>query len=153
MNEDAHAGLQDLVKNRHGLVTIAGIIVCVLLALVAGGSLLFGLVMGAVYTSGLRLGRLVSTQISENAPAENITPAKIVGPVVAAVVVGIITAIILAAIQDAVDVTPLAGDDAIATIVKSVFDSAAALALAAGVVVGGWAHGFTPSPQPPSPAS
>lgn len=141
MNEDAQKGLQDLSKNRHGLTTIAGFIVCVLLALVAGKGLLFGLVMGTVFTSGLGIGRRVSTQISLNAPSENIMPAKIIGPIAAAVVVGIITALILSAIQGAVDVSPVEGDDFVAAIVKSFFDSAAALAVAAGVIAGGWAHG------------
>jgi len=142
VNEDAQAGLQDLKKNRHGLVTIAGIVVCVLLALVTGRDLLFGLVMGAVFSSGLGIGARVATQISSNAPDENIMPAKIIGPIAAAVVVGIITALILSAIQGAVDVAPAEGDDIIATIVKSFFDSAAALAVAAGVIVGGLAPGL-----------
>lgn len=140
MNEDAQSGLRDLSKNRHGLATIVGIIVCVLLALVSGRDLLFGLVMGAVYSSGLGIGRRISTQISDNAPAENLMPAKIIGPLAGAVVVGIVTALILSVIQSAVDVSPLESDDIIATIVKSFFDSAAALAVAAGVIVGGWAH-------------
>lgn len=142
MNDDAQKGLQGLSKSRHGLSTIAGIIVCVLLALAAGKSLLFGLVMGTVYTSGLGIGRRISMQIAENAPADNIMPAKIIGPLAGAIVVGIITALVLGAIQSAVDVNPLEGDDAIATIVKSFFDSAAALAVAAGVIAGGWSHGL-----------
>ena len=139
MNEDAHTGLQNLGKSRHGLVTIAGIIVCVLLALAADRAVLFGLVMATVFSSGLGIGRRVSAQIANNAPSENIMPAKIIGPLAAAVVVGIITALVLSAIQGAVDVAPAQGDDLIATIVKSFFDSAAALALAAGVIAGGWA--------------
>ena len=140
MNENAPKGMQDLNKNRHGLTTVAGVIVCVVLALAAGKGLLFGLVMGTVYSSGLGIGRRISMQIAENAPAENMTPAKIIGPLAGAVVVGVITAIILSAIQGAVDVRPVEGDDVIATIVKSFFDSAAALALAAGVAAGGWIH-------------
>ncbi len=140
MNEEAQTGLNELSKNRHGLVTIAGIVVCVLLALVAERDLIFGLVMGTVYSSGLGIGRQVSTQIRSNAPSENITPALIIGPIAAAIVVGIITALILSAIQGAVDVSPMEGDDIIATIVKSFFDSAAALAVAAGVVAGGWTN-------------
>lgn len=142
MNEDAQQGLQDLGNSKHGLVTIVGIVVCVLLALVAGRDLVFGLVMGTVFTSGLGIGKRISTQIATNAPAENIMPAKIIGPLAGAVVVGIITALILSAIQGAIDVRPMEGDDIIASIVKSFFDSAAALAVAAGVIVGGWAHGL-----------
>ena len=142
MNENAQQGLQDLGKSKHGLVTIVGIVVCVLLALVAGKGLVFGLVMGTVYSSGLGIGRRISAQIANNAPAENIMPAKIIGPLAGAVVVGIITALILSAIQGAVDVSPMEGDDIIAIVVKSFFDSAAALAVAAGVVVGGWVHGL-----------
>ncbi len=142
MNEDAQKGLQELGKSKHGLATIAGIVVCVLLALVAGRDLIFGLVMGTVFTSGLGIGRRISAQIANNAPAENIMPAKIIGPLAGAVVVGIITALILSAIQGAVDVSPMEGDDIIAIVVKSFFDSAAALAVAAGVVVGGWVHGL-----------
>ncbi|MCY3978529.1 MAG: hypothetical protein OXG23_10560 [Chloroflexi bacterium] len=142
MNEDAQQGMQDLGKSKHGVVTIGGIVVCVLLALVGGKGLVFGLVMGTVYSSGLGIGRRISAQIADNAPAENIMPAKIIGPLAGAVVVGIITALILSAIQGAIDVSPMEGDDIIATIVKSFFDSAAALAVAAGVVAGGWAHGL-----------
>lgn len=142
MNEEAHAGMQELSKNRHGLVTIAGIVICVLLALVSGKGLVFGLVMGTVYSSGINLGRHIVKQIKANAPAEHLTPAILFGNFIAAVIVGIIIALILSAIHGAVDVSPVEGDDIIATIVKSFFDSAAALAVAAGVVVGGWVHGL-----------
>ena len=131
-----------MIKSRHGLVTIVGIIICVLLALATGRDLLFGLVMGTVFSSGLGIGKRIIAQISANAPADNIMPAKIIGPLAGAVVVGIITALILSAIQGVVDVSPAEGDDFIATIVKSFFDSAAALAVAAGVVAGGWADGL-----------
>ncbi len=140
MNEDAHKGLQDLSKNRHGLLTIGGIVICVLLALLTGRDLLFGLVMGTVASSGMNLGRHIAKQIAANAPAENQAAANIAGIFISAVIVGIITAIVLAAIQGAVDVTPAEGDDIIATIVKSFFDSAAALAVAAGLIAGGWTH-------------
>ena len=133
--------LQDLGKNLHGVATIAGVVVCVLLALLAGRGLIFGLVMGTVYSSGLGIGQRVSAQIRSNAPSENIGPALIFGPIAAAIVVGLITTLILLAIQGAVDVSPLEGDDIIAVIVKSFFDSAAAIAVAGGVIVGGWAHG------------
>lgn len=138
MNEEAHAGLNELGKNRHGLVTIGGIVVCVILALVAGRDLLFGLVMGTVLSSGMNLGRHIAKQIAANAPQENQTAANIAGILISAIIVGVITAIVLGAIQGAVDVSPMEGDDIIATIVKSFFDSAAALAVAAGVVAGGW---------------
>jgi len=140
MNEEAQSGLNELSKNRHGLVTIAGIVVCVIVALVAGRELIFGLVMGTVYSSGLGIGRRVSAEIRSNVPSESIAPALIAGPIAAAIVVGIITALILSAIQGAVDVSPMEGDDIIATIVKSFFDSAAALAVAAGVIAGGWTN-------------
>lgn len=142
MAADGEKRAQDLIKSRHGLVTIAGIVICVLLALLTGRDLLFGLVMGTVFSSGLGIGKRIIAQISANAPAENIMPAKIIGPVAGAIVVGVITALILSAIQGAVDVSPMEGDDFIATIVKSFFDSAAALAVAAGVVAGAWADGL-----------
>ncbi len=142
MHEQDSKSIHDLKKNRHGLVTIVGIIVCVLLALLTGRGFLFGLVMGTVFSSGLSIGRRIISQIKANAPEENIMAAKIAGPLAGAIVVGIITALILSAIQGAVDVTPVEGDDFIATIVKSFFDSAAALAVAAGVVAGGWADGL-----------
>ena len=141
MNEEAHAGLQELGKNRHGLVTIVGIVVCVVFALLAGRDIIFGLVMGTVYSSGLGIGRRVSEQIHSNVEGESVTPARIIGPLAAAIVVGIIITLILSAIQGAVDVNPMEGDDILATIVKSFFDSAAALAVAAGVVAGGWSYG------------
>ncbi|MDE2749019.1 MAG: hypothetical protein OXI34_08655 [Chloroflexota bacterium] len=143
MSEKTQDQIQDLKRSKHGIITVVGVIVCVLVALLAGRDLLFGLVMGTIYSSGLGIGRRVSLQISSNAPADNIMPAKIIGPIAAAVVVGIITALILSAIQGAVDVSPAEGDDIIASIVKSFFDSAAALAVAAGVIVGGLASVVT----------
>ena len=140
MSESKHNQLQALHESKHGIITVVGIIVCVLLTLMTGRDLIFGLVMGTIFTSGMGIGKRVSTQIRSNAPSENIMPALIIGPIVAAIVVGIITALILSAIQGAVDVSPLEGDDFITVIVKSFFDSAAALALAAGVIAGAWAH-------------
>ena len=140
MDANGDKDMQGAMKNRHGIVTIGGIVICVLLALITGRDLLFGLVMGAIFSSGLGIGRRIIAQISAKAPEENIMPAKIIGPLAGAIVVGIITALILSAIQGAVDVSPMEGDDFIATIVKSFFDSAAALAVAAGVVAGGWAN-------------
>ena len=142
MAADGEKGPHDLIKSRHGLVTIVGIVIAVLLALATGRDLLFGLVMGTVFSSGLGIGKRIIAQITANAPDENIMPAKIIGPVAGAIVVGIITALILSAIQGAVDVSPAEGDDFIATIVKSFFDSAAALAVAAGVLAGAWADGL-----------
>ncbi len=140
MNEDAHKGLQDLSKNRHGLLSVAGIVVCVLLALVLGRDLIFGLVMGTVLASGMNLGRHIAGQIAANAPAEHLSVANVVGTFIAAVIIAVFTAIILGAIQSAVDVSPMPDDDIIAQIVKSFFDSAAAIAVAAGVIAGGWSH-------------
>lgn len=140
MDANGDKDMQGAMKNRHGIVTIGGIVICVLLALITGRDLLSGLVMGAIFSSGLGIGRRIIAQISAKAPEENIMPAKIIGPLAGAIVVGIITALILSAIQGAVDVSPMEGDDFIATIVKSFFDSAAALAVAAGVVAGGWAN-------------
>ncbi|MCY3778706.1 MAG: hypothetical protein OXG78_00225 [Chloroflexi bacterium] len=133
---------QELRKSRHGIATAAGIAFFIAFGLVARNDLLFGLVMATIFSSGLGIGRRISTQIADNAPSENLMPAKIIGPLAGAVVVGIITALILSAIQNAVDVSPMEGDDIIATIVKSFFDSTAALAVAAGVIVGGWVHGM-----------
>jgi len=142
MHQAGETNTKEVNMHKHGLVTIVGIVICVLLALLTGRDLLFGLVMGTVFSSGLGIGRRIIAQIAINAPAENMMPAKIIGPVAGAIVVGIITAIILSAIQGAVDVSPMEGDNFIATIVKSFFDSAAALAVAAGVIAGGWADGL-----------
>jgi len=129
----------ELRRNTHGILTFAGLVVCVVLTLLAGRDIIFGLVMATVYGSGLNIGRQVSMQIAQNVPRENRMPAMIIGPFVAAVIVGIITALILAAIQSAVDVAPAADDNLIASIVKAFFASTAALALACGVVARGWA--------------
>ena len=142
MHQAGETSTKEVNKHKHGLVTIVGLVICVLLALLTGRDLLFGLVMGTVFSSGLGIGRRIIAQIASNAPDENMMPAKIIGPVAGAIVVGIITAIILSAIQGAVDVSPMEGDNFIATIVKSFFDSAAALAVAAGVIAGGWADGL-----------
>ena len=143
MSQNAKDQHQNLRGNKHGIATAAGIIICVGLALITGRDLLFGLVMGTIFSSGLSLGGRISTQIAANAPAQNMMPAKIIGPVAAAVIVGLIIALLLSAIQGAIDVSPMEGDDLIATIVKSFFDSAAALAVAAGVIAGGWLHGLS----------
>lgn len=142
MSESKQNQLQDLHRSKHGIITVVGIVICVALALVTGRDLIFGLVMGTVFSSGMGIGRRVSTQIRSNAPSKNIGPALTIGPIAAAIIVGIITALILSAIQAAVDVSPMEGDDIIATIVKSFFDSAAALAVATGVIAGAWAHGL-----------
>ncbi len=142
MNEEVKNDLNQLSAHRRGLVTIGGLVVCVLLALLASRGLLFGLVMGTVFGSGLGIGRRIAAQIASAVPDESSMPAKIIGPVAGAIVVGVITALILAAIHGAVDVSPMEDDDFIATIVKSFFDSAAAIAVAAGVIAGGWAYGL-----------
>lgn len=142
MNEGTHKGMQDLGKNRHGVATIAGVVLCVLLALVAGRDVLYGLVMGTVLSSGLGIGRQIASQITGNVPEENFTAAILVGPFVGGIIVGVITAIILSLIQGAIDVVPVEGDDTIARIVKYFFDSGAAVAVGAGAILGGWVNGL-----------
>lgn len=141
MDEKSKNALADLKNSHQHIMTIGGVVICVLLALVAGRDLIFGLVMGTVLSSGMNLGRHVAKQIAANAPADHQLAANIAGIFITAVIVGVITSVVLAAIQGAVDVSPVEGDNIIASIVKSFFDSAAALAVAAGVVAGGWMSG------------
>ena len=57
MSETKHNQLQDLQRSKHGIITVVGIIICVLLALATGRDLLFGLVMGTIFSSGMGIGR------------------------------------------------------------------------------------------------
>ena len=65
----------ELSKSKHGLVRpLSGIVVCVLLALLAAGkSLLFGLVMGTVYSSGLGIGGRVCQADTRATPRARIS--------------------------------------------------------------------------------
>ncbi|MDE2820856.1 MAG: hypothetical protein OXI40_14080 [Chloroflexota bacterium] len=137
-NKDPH---QELKDNKHGIITIAGVAVCVVVGLLMRNDLLFGLVMGTVFTSGLNLGGHIAKQIAANAPAEHLMPAKLFGSAISAIIVAAIILVILSIIQGAIDVSPAEGDDIIATIVKSFFDSAASLAVGAGVLAGGLTRG------------
>ncbi|MCY4537157.1 MAG: hypothetical protein OXE52_02900 [Chloroflexi bacterium] len=137
MSEKPKDPHQDLKDNRHGIVTVAGIVVFIIIGLLTRGDLIFGLVMGAIYASSLNLGRHIAIQIAANAPAEHLMPAKLFGSAISAIIVAIITFVILSIIQGAIDVSPAEGDDIVATIVKSFFDRTASLAVGAGVLAGG----------------
>jgi len=134
--KDEHAVVKD---NRHGIVTIIGLVVWVAIGLVVRNDLLFGLVMGTVFTSGLGAGRKISEQLAgQEMQAGTLMPAKII----AAIVTGIIAAIIIAVIQSVVDVSPMEGDNIIIQIVKHFFDMGASVAVATGALVGTVTHGM-----------
>ena len=141
MSTDSAKAHQGLKKNQHGLVVITGIIIWAVLGLLLRGDLIFGLVMGTVYSSGLNLGGNIAKQIAANAPAEHLMPAKLFGSVISAIIVAVITFVILSIIQGAIDVSPAEGDNIITSIVKSFFDGTAALAVGTGVVAGGLTRG------------
>ncbi len=140
MNEKSKNAHQHLMQNRHTTLII-GVIVSVVLGYTVRGDIVFGLAMAAIFASSLNLGGHIGVQIAANAPAEHLMPAKIFGSAISAIIVGVITLVILSIIQGAIDVSPAEGDDFVATIVKSFFDSAASLAVGAGVVVGGLTRG------------
>lgn len=140
MSEEKKDPHQDLRNNRH-VVTAAGFVVITVIGLLARGDLIFGLVMGTIFSSGLNLGGHIAKQIAANAPAEHMMPAKLFGSAISAIIVAGITLVILSIIQGAIDVSPAEGDDIIATIVKFFFDSAASLAVGAGVLAGGLTRG------------
>lgn len=134
--KDEHAAVKD---NRHGIITISGLVVWVAIGLVVRNDLLFGLVMGTVFTSGLGVGRKISEQLAnQEMQAGTVMPAKII----AAIVTGIIAAIIIAVIQSVVDVSPMEGDNVIIQIVKHFFDMWASVAVATGALVGAVTHGM-----------
>ena len=140
MDEKSKNAHQHLMQNRHTTLII-GIIVSVVLGYAVRGDIVFGLAMAAIFASSLNLGGHIGAQIAANAPAEHLMPAKLFGSAISAIIVGGITLVILSIIQGAIDVSPAEGDDFVATIVKSFFDSAASLAVGAGVVVGGLTRG------------
>lgn len=144
MNEEAHKGLQELSKSKHGIYTIAGVVCAVIVGLILRNDALFGLVMGTVYISGLGAGRKTIAAIEENAPEEGAQAAKMVGPVVAAVIAGIIATVIIAVIRSVVGEDSFAiipEDNVIVQIVKHFFDYGAAAAVGIGLLVGAWGLG------------
>lgn len=145
MSEGTKDQHQDLKDSKHGIITIAGIAVCVVVGLLARNDLLFGLVMGAVYSSGMGVGKKVAAQIAQNA-GEAAQPAKIIGPIAAGIVTGIIALIIISVIRGAIGEASFAvapEDNIIVQIVKHFFDGTAAIAVGAGVVVNGLALGMS----------
>lgn len=138
MPDEAKEGLQAMKDNSHGLVTIIGIIAAVAVSLLMGRDLLFGLVMGTVFVSGLGAGRKIAAALAENAP-EHAVPGKIVG----AIVTGIIAAAIIAVIRSVVgeSIAPMEDDNAILQIIKHFFDMSAAAAVGIGALVGAFIHG------------
>lgn len=141
---DAHEGLAELSKNKHGIYTIAGVICGAIAGLLLRGDVLFGLVMGTVYISGLGAGRKTITAIEANAPAEHIQPARIFGTIIAAIITGAIATVIIAVIRGLVgdeSMTVIPEDNVIIQIVKHFFDYGAAGAVGIGVLVGAWGLG------------
>ena len=136
MSENTENQHQSFRDNKHGIATAVGVVVCIVIGLITRNDLLFGLVMGTVFGSGMNLGVKISGQLAEKAP-NNLLPAKIV----AAIAVGIVTALVLSIINGAVDLAPMEGDNILITIVKHFFDNTAATAMAAGVLVAGLMQG------------
>ena len=143
-SKDKHEGLAELHKNKHGLYTVAGLVVGAIAGLLLRDDLLFGLVMGTVYISGLGAGRKTITAINANAPAEHIMPAKVIGTVIAAIITGIIATVFIAIIRGLVGDESMAvipEDNVIIQIVKYFFDYGAAAAVGIGLLVGAWGLG------------
>ena len=138
MDETKKDSTQELRHNTHGIATALGVLVCIVFGLVTRNDLLFGLVMATVYGSGLNAGKKIAQALSQQGQG-NFLPAKII----AAIVVGIIAALIISVIQGLVDVSPMADDHFLVTIIKHFFDSYAALAVGAGALVGSILHGMS----------
>ena len=137
MPDEAKEGIQAVKDNMHGITTIIGLAVVVAVSLLAGSGLLFGLVMGTVFISGLGAGRKISEALAENSP-ENAVPGKIVGSIVVGIIAGIIIAIIRSVVGESINV--MEGDNVIIEIIKHFFDSSAAFAVGAGAFVGAFLH-------------
>ena len=60
--EDQHQSFRD---NKHGIATAVGVVVCIVIGLITRNDLLFGLVMGTVFGSGMNLGVKISGQLAE----------------------------------------------------------------------------------------
>ena len=143
-HSEAQSGLQELAKSKHGLYSISGLVIAAIIGLLVGDGILFGLVMGTVYISGLGAGRKTMTGIKANAPQESMQPAKIVGPIVAAVIAGIIATLIITVIRGIVGDDSFAiipEDNVIVQIVKYFFDYSAATSVGIGLLVGAWGLG------------
>ena len=141
MTEKAHEGLEEVKKNMHGMLSIGGLIVCALLGMLTRGDVLFGLVMGTVFISGLRPGKQVAAAIKENA-GENLQPARLFGIPIAAIITGVIASVIIAVIRavagEGIAVVP--EDNVVVQIIKHFFDPTAAVAVAAGLLISASAH-------------
>ena len=139
--DEAKEGLQAVRDNSHGMVTIIGLVVWVAIGLVVRNDLLFGLVMGTVFISGLGAGRKISEQLADQEmQAGTLMPAKIIAAIVTGIVVAIIIALIRGFIGESIN--PMEGDNAIIQIVKHFFDMWASVAVATGVLVGAFTHGM-----------
>ena len=140
---DPHEGLAQLKQSKHGLQTIAALVVAAVIGLLVRGDVLFGLVMGTVAISGLGAGQKTMAAIKENAPEEGLQAAKIVGPIVAAVIAGIIATVIISVVRSVVGEESFAiipEDNVIVQIVKHFFDYSAAAAVGIGLLAGAWGH-------------
>ena len=137
MPDEAKEGLQAMKDNSHGIVTLIGLIVAVAVSLLAGRDLLFGLVMGTIFISGLGAGRKIAAALAENAP-DHAVPGKIVGAIVTGIIAAGIIAVIRAVVGESINV--MEGDNIIIQIVKYFFDTSASLAVGVGALVGGFLH-------------
>jgi len=137
MPDEAKEGLQAMKDNSHGIATLIGIIVAVAVSLLAGKDLLFGLVMGTIFISGLGAGRKIATALAENAP-DHAVPGKIVGAIVTGIIAAGIIAVIRAVVGESINV--MEGDNIIIQIVKYFFDASASAAVGFGALVGAFLH-------------
>lgn len=137
MPDEAKEGLQAMKDNRHGMVTLIGLIVAVAVSLLAGKNLLFGLVMGTIFISGMGAGRKIATALAENAP-DHAVPGKIVGAIVTGIIAAGIIAVIRSVVGESINV--MTDDNIIIQIVKHFFDTSASVAVGFGALVGAFLY-------------
>ncbi len=137
MSEEAKDPNQDLRKNKHGIATALGMAVCIAIGLVSRNDLLFGLVMAAVFGSGMKVGVKISQAVEKNQEGPAV-PVKITGMIVFTVIVGLVIAVV----QGTGAVSPMEDDNIIITIIKHFFDFNAAVIVGIGALVGGYIHGM-----------
>ena len=135
MSEDLKT--REASKNRHGIATALGAVLCIAFGLVTRNDLLFGLVMTTVYGAGMQAGVRISQTIGKNQEGPAV-PAKITGQIAFGILVGLAIAVV----EGTGAVTPMEGDNIIITIIKHFFDLHAAVFVTIGALVGGYLHGM-----------
>ncbi len=135
MSEDLKT--REASKNRHGIATALGAVLCIAFGLVTRNDLLFGLVMATVYGAGMQAGVRISQTIGKNQEGPAV-PAKITGQIAFGILVGLAIAVV----EGTGAVTPMEGDNIIITIIKHFFDLHAAVFVTIGALVGGYLHGM-----------